>query len=151
MRRVDLVFSGLMVLLSVYIFIYSLGLGSEASLFPKLVSIPFFFFSLLLFILTFNNKKLEAILEIEIPKVLRFIYSIIAMILYSLIIEYLGFYISSVLLFVAITLILSNDLSKWKTFKSKLFLLAIALITVAVIYVIFNLFLNVPLPTLFEE
>jgi len=85
--------------------------------------------------------------EVERIKKFKFIYAIIIMILYSIIINVLGFYISTVMLFIATVFILSEE-SFQRPIKSYVTIFVTALIIVGVVYFLFNTLLGVPLPTL---
>lgn len=148
----NVIFSVSMVLSSIYIFIYSLDLGGTAAIFPKLMAVPFFIFSVISLIFALKKDHVEApSTPVSRVKIRKFINFVVIMLGYTLVIEHLGYYTSSVLLFILTALVLTDDPQRWKTTRAKLGLFVTALLTVAVIYLIFQVFLNVPLPTLLEE
>src|SRR5690625_4176740 len=149
----NVIFSISMVVSSIYIFIYSLDLGGTAAIFPKLMSVPFFFFSVISLVLAFKSGHADAAPKdgMQRVRVKKYVNFVLIMLGYTLIIEHVGYYISSVGLFVLTALVLTDDDRRWKTTRSKVSLLVTALVTVAVIFLIFQVFLNVPLPGLWEE
>lgn len=149
----NVIFSVSMVVSSIYIFVYSLDLGGTAAIFPKLMSVPFFFFSVASLVLSFKSGRADSTgsSAIQRVKIKKFVNFVLIMLGYTLIIEHVGYYISSVVLFILTALVLTDDDRRWKTTRSKVSLLVTGLVTVGVIYLIFGVFLNVPLPGLWEE
>lgn len=146
MKMANLLFSIIMIGLSVYMFIYSMSLGKESALFPTMISVPLFVFSVTLLIFILKGKDTSSNKESTDPiKVFKFFYMIITMTLYSICINFIGFYISTVLLFTATALILAVE--PWNnSIKDYAVLIVTAIIVVGVVYSLFKLLLGVPLP-----
>lgn len=149
MRLLNLIFTILMIILGGYITASSYIMGGTSVLFPKLIGILLTISSILLLIVTIIKKdKLDEVSPVERGKILRFLYTIILMIVYTIIIRFIGTYISTVFLFVGMALILAEDV-KGKTPANYVKLSITSFVIVGIIYSIFKFILNVPLPEIF--
>ncbi|MEV9641071.1 tripartite tricarboxylate transporter TctB family protein [Mammaliicoccus sciuri] len=148
MKASNIIFSLIMIGLSIYIFTYSMSLGKDASLFLIIISIPLFVFSIILLFMTVKEKNIVSEkVQVERRKQFKFVFAIITMILYTLVIEYLGFYLTTILLFISTVFILSEEPIK-RSVRSYVVLLFTAAVIVGIVYSLFKFMLNVPLPEL---
>ncbi|PIC95375.1 hypothetical protein CSV69_11685 [Sporosarcina sp. P26b] len=148
MKVSNIIFSFSMIGLSIYIFIYSLSLGKDSSLFPIIISVPLFVFSIMLLIITVKGKSIvSANIQVKREKQLKFTFAIVTMVVYTIIINYLGFFLSTIFLFISTVFILSEEPIN-RSIKSNLLIFITAIIIVGIVYSLFKFMLNVPLPEL---
>lgn len=147
MKLLNYLFAIAMIILGIYITISSYLMGGSSTLFPKITGISLLISSILLLIIISVEKQAVYESKIERAKVIRFIYTIILMIFYTVIIGFIGTFISTVILFIGMALILTEDL-KAKPASTYVKLPIIALVIVGIIYSMFKFILNVPLPEL---
>lgn len=149
MRLANIIFAISMIILSLYISISSFMMGGSSSTFPLLTGIFLLISSvLLLIVIIIKKEKLDEFSPVDRGKLLKFIYTIILMIIYSIMIRYIGALIASILLFIGMALILNEDIKK-NTISNYIRLVILSIVIVGTIYSIFKFLLNVPLPELF--
>lgn len=147
MKLLNYLFAIAMIILGIYITISSYLMGGSSTLFPKITGVSLLISSILLLIIISVEKQAVYESKIERAKVIRFIYTIILMIFYTVIIGFIGTFISTVILFIGMALILTEDLQA-KPASTYVKLPIIALVIVGIIYSMFKFILNVPLPEL---
>lgn len=137
-----------MILLGIYITISSFLMGGTTALFPKIIGISLLIASILLLVFIVREKNIVYENKIDRAKVFRFIYTIILMIIYTILLKFIGTFISTVLLFIGMAVILTEDI-KEKAVSNYIKLPVAALVIVGIIYSMFKFILNVPLPEIF--
>ncbi|WP_175637065.1 tripartite tricarboxylate transporter TctB family protein [Oceanobacillus sojae] len=122
--------------LSIFIFIQSLQMPEQAQQFPMLISIPLCIFSCALLVKTAIRKKGDAIFDIaNIRKVSILLF---LMIVYVFLLPILGYFISSLLLFISTFIIMGYR----KIISGSI----TAIVVVTAIFFLFDTLLNIPLP-----
>jgi|SRR5699024_4235822 len=124
------------ILISIYMFVSAMDMPSNDAQFPIIIAVALFLFSAALLIQTIKTKKDDSKLELNVLK--RICLLLTTMILYTLLINIMGYLISSVLLYISIFLIMG--------YRKLITGIISALVVVPVIFVVFKYFLNVPLP-----
>ncbi|WP_408011268.1 tripartite tricarboxylate transporter TctB family protein [Pseudalkalibacillus sp. A8] len=133
----DLILSVFLLILSVFVYAKSLKMPTNAGEFPILLSIVLGILSILLLFSSFKKKKQDAG-SIKYTNIQYIFLGIIAMLIYSVILSYLGYLLSTLFLFLSILFLIG--------YRKKTFGVLIGVIIVVAIFAIFKIALNVPLP-----
>jgi len=136
--KADLVFSFVLIILGVLIFTESSTYPEKVALFPKILSVIMI---LLVSVSLFNNfRNKEITKDIPIKENLRIVYILlVGLILYRLILPFLGYIISTV--FLAYYTILFLE------YKKKKYAFIVSIIFVLLLFFIFNYLIKTRLPT----
>ena len=126
------------ILISIYMLVSAMDMPSNDAKFPIIIAVALFLFSVALLIQTIKTKKDDNKLELNVLKKICLLLA--TMILYTLLINIIGYLISSLLLYISIFLIMG--------YRKLITGIISALIVVPVIFVVFKYFLNVPLPVI---
>lgn len=134
----DVYLSIILILVSIYAFVQSFSMPTDSAQFPLLISAPLFLMSLILLITSLKKPKEKKESSIEKNKVKKITLTVLVMIGYILIIDLVGYLISSLFLFYSVLLLMG-----YRKYKTGVIM---SVVIVSIIFVMFAVFLKVPLP-----
>jgi len=136
----DLRLSICLLLFSGFVFVKAFDFPDEAAYFPKLFSVVLGILAILLLISALYRKNSEsAITRVNYANT---IYIVLGLIAYALVLKVLGYIISTGLLVLYVIYVLG--------YRKIKYMILVSVIGVLFAYVVFGIFLNVPLPHLFK-
>jgi len=134
-RNTNIYLSITLIILSIIVFIESLKLPNIDAQFPKLISISLFITAIILVISSLKMKTQEKKKEYNYWRAGKVI---VGLILYILILRWLGYLLSTGLLITYVISILG--------YKKRKQIIVVAIVSTVVLYLIFKILLGVPLP-----
>lgn len=140
--RIELIASIVALIFSGVIFFVSAGYPAQAAVFPKAVSVILFTLAAIYFVQVMMKKVVPQ--NLEGYPIVRIVSFLVALVLYFVCLNYLGFYTASFVYYLVLTLGLSKD--KLKS-KEVLINFASATVFIGILYFLFSSLLKVQIPS----
>lgn len=139
--KLDSITSTILIIFSIFVFFETLSYPKVAALFPQIISFLIFIFSIVLLLRSLRKEESKLTENINLPEKNDFkvvIALLIGLIIYPIMLNYFGYFIST-------SLLVYNTIFFLREEKRK-YLVIISIFIVIILFVVFNLLMKIRLP-----